>query len=158
MDITCIPMARGFIYLAAALDWFTRRVLASRVSITLEADFCIEAVEDALARHGTPESFNTDQGSQFTSADFIKVLADRKIWISMDGRGAWRDNVFVERLWRTVKYEEVYLRADASMSEARAGIGRYPNFYNTRRPHSSLDWKTPDQAYFSQPIPEAVAA
>jgi putative transposase len=151
-------MARGFIYLAAVLDWFTRRVLAWRVSITLEADFCIEAVEEALARHGTPEIFNTDQGSQFTSTEFIKVLAAREIKISMDGKGAWRDNVFVERLWRTIKYEEVYLRAYASVSEARAGIGRYLSFYNTRRPHSSLDGKTPDQAYFNQPMPEAAAA
>lgn len=158
MDITYIPMARGFIYLAAVLDWFTRRVLAWRVSITLEADFCIEAVEEALARHGTPEIFNTDQGSQFTSTDFIKVLAAREIKISMDGKGAWRDNVFVERLWRTIKYEEVYLRAYANVSEARAGIGRYLTFYNGRRPHSSLDGKTPDQAYFNQPMPEAVAA
>jgi len=158
MDITYIPMARGFIYLAAVLDWFTRRVLAWRVSITLEADFCIEAVEEALARHGTPEILNTDQGSQFTSIDFIKVLAAREIKISMDGRGAWRDNVFVERLWRTIKYEEVYLRAYASVSEARAGIGRYLGFHNSRRPHSSLDGKTPDQAYFNQPMPEAAAA
>ena len=131
MDITYIPMARGFIYLAAVLDWFTRRVLAWRVSITLEADFCIEAVEEALAKHGTPEIFNADQGSQFTSTDFIKVLAAREIKISMDGKGAWRDNVFVERLWRTIKYEEVYLRAYASVSEARAGIGRYLGFYNS---------------------------
>ena len=158
MDITYIPMARGFIYLAAALDWFTRRVLAWRVSITLEADFCIEAVEEALAKHGTPEIFNTDQGSQFTSTDFIKVLAAREIKISMDGKGTWRDNVFIERLWRSIKYEEVYLRAYASVSEARAGIGRYLSFYNTRRPHSSLDGRTPDQAYFNQPMPEAVAA
>ena len=158
MDITYIPMARGFIYLAAVLDWFTRRVLAWRVSITLEADFCIEAVEEALARHGTPEIFNTDQGSQFTSTDFIKVLAAREIKISMDGKGAWRDNVFVERLWRTIKYEEAYLRAYASVSEARAGIGRYLGFYNSRRPHSSLDGKTPDQACFNQPTPQAVAA
>ncbi|WP_217898769.1 IS3 family transposase [Puniceibacterium sediminis] len=158
MDITYFPMARGFIYLAAVLDWFTRRVLAWRVSITLEADFCIEAVEEALARHGAPEIFNTDQGSQFTSTDFIKVLAAREIKISMDGKGAWRDNVFVERLWRTIKYEEVYLRAYASVSEARAGIGRYLGFYNSRRPHSSLDGKTPDQAYFNQPMSEAAAA
>ena len=158
MDITYIPMARGFIYLAALLDWFTRRVLAWRVSITLEADFCIEAVEEALARHGTPEIFNTDQGSQFTSTDFIKVLTAREIKISMDGKGAWRDNVFVERLWRTIKYEEVYLRAYASVSEARAGIGRYLGSYNSRRPHSSLDGKTSDQAYFKQPVAEAAAA
>ena len=158
MDITYIPMARGFIYLAAVLDWFTRRVLAWRVSITLEADFCIEAVEEALAKHGTPEIFNADQGSQFSSTDFIKVLAAREIKISMDGKGAWRDNVFVERLWRTIKYQEVYLRAYASVSEARAGIGRYLGFYNSRRPHSSLDGKTPDQAYFNLPTTEAVAA
>ena len=158
MDITYIPMARGFIYLAAVLDWFTRRVLAWRVSITLEADFCIEAVEEALAKHGTPEIFNTDQGSQFTSTDFIKVLAAREIKISMDGKGAWRDNVFIERLWRSIKYEEVYLRAYTSVSEARAGIGRYLTFYNSRRPHSSLDGRTPDQAYFNQPMPREVAA
>jgi putative transposase len=158
MDITYIPMARGFIYLAAVLDWFTRRVLSWRVSITLEADFCIEAVEEALARHGKPEIFNTDQGSQFTSAEFIKVLASREIKISMDGKGAWRDNVFVERLWRTIKYEEVYLRAYASVSEARASIGRYLGFYNGRRPHSSLDGKTPDQAYHIKPLPTPVAA
>ncbi len=158
MDITYIPMARGFIYLAAVLDWFTRRVLAWRVSNTLEADFCIEAVEEALAKHGKPEIFNTDQGSQFTSTDFIKVLATNDIKISMDGKGAWRDNVFVERLWRTIKYEEVYLQAYASVPQARASIGRYLSFYNTRRPHSSLDGRTPDQAYFKQPMPEAAAA
>jgi len=140
------------------LDWFTRRVLAWRVSITLEADFCMEAVEEALARHGTPELFKTDQGSQFTSTDFIKVLAAREVKISMDGKGAWRDDVFVERLWRTVKYEEVYLRAYASVWEARVGIGRYLNFCNSRRPHSFLDGKTPDQAYFNLPMPEAAAA
>ena len=158
MDITYIPMARGFIYLAAVLDWFTRRVLSWRVSITLEADFCIEAVDEALSKHGAPEIFNTDQGSQFTSIDFIKVLAAREIKISMDGKGAWRDNVFVERLWRAIKYEEVYLRAYASVSEARASIGRYIVFYNTRRPHSSLDGKTPDQAYFTLLLPVPVAA
>ena len=158
IDITYIPMAHGFIYLAAVVDWFTRRVLAWRVSITLEADFCIEAVEEALARHGAPEIFNTDQGSQFTSIEFIKVLADRKIKISMDGKGAWRDNVFVERLWRTIKYEEVYLRAYANVPEARASIGRYIGFYNSRRPHSSLDGKTPDQAYFNLLTPVAAAA
>jgi putative transposase len=158
MDITYIPMARGFIYLAAVLDWFTRRVLSWRVSITLEADFCIEAVEEALARHGAPEIFNTDQGSQFTSTEFIKVLASREIKISMDGKGAWRDNVFVERLWRTIKYEEVYLRAYASVPEARASIRRYLGFYNGRRPHSSLDGKTPDQAYFNALTLEAAAA
>jgi putative transposase len=157
MDITYIPMARGFVYLAAVVDWFSRRVLSWRLSITLEAAFCIEAVEAALARHGKPDIFNTDQGSQFTSVDFITVLKDAGIAISMDGKGAWRDNVFVERLWRTIKYEEVYLHAYASVPEARAAIARYLTFYNTRRPHSSLDRQTPDQAYFntSQPIPAA---
>ena len=152
MDITYIPMERGFVYLAAVLDWFSRRVLAWRVSITLEAAFCVEAVEDALARHGKPEVFNTDQGSQFTGAAFTGVLIKNKIAISMDGKGAWRDNVFVERLWRSVKYEEVYLRAYDSVSDARASIGRYLDFYNGRRPHSSLDGMTPDQAYFT-PLP-----
>jgi putative transposase len=151
MDITYIPMARGFVYLAAVVDWFSRKVLAWRLSITLSADFCIEALEDALAGHGRPDIFNTDQGSQFTSAEFIKVLKNAEIAISMDGRGAWRDNVFVERLWRTVKYEEVYLRAYTSVSEARASISRYLGFYNGRRPHSSLGGQTPDRAYLNQP-------
>ena len=158
MDITYVPMARGFVYLAAVVDWFSRRVLAWRLSITLEAAFCVEALEEALAHHGRPEIFNSDQGSQFTSADFIKVLKAAEIAISMDGKGAWRDNVFVERLWRTVKYEEVYLRAYASVSEARASIGRYLAFYNGRRPHSSLGGQTPDQAYFNQPTPIPAAA
>jgi putative transposase len=157
MDITYIPMARGFVYLAIVLDWFSRRVLAWRLSITMEAVFCVETLEDALARHGKPEIFNTDQGSQFTGAAFIGVLAKNKIAISMDGKGAWRDNVFVERLWRSVKYEEVYLRAYDNVSEARASIGRYLNFYNGRRPHSSLDGTTPDQAYFN-PLPIRLAA
>ncbi len=158
MDITYIAMARGFVYLAAVVDWFSRRVLSWRLSITLEADFCIEAVEEALARHGKPDIFNTDQGSQFTSVDFIKVLKDAEIAISMDGKGAWRDNVFVERLWRTIKYEEVYLHAYASVPEARAALARYLTFYNSRRPHSSLDRQTPDQAYFNAPQPIPVAA
>ena len=148
MDITYIPMARGFVYLAVVLDWATRRVLSWRLSITMEAAFCVETLEDALARHGKPEIFNTDQGSQFTGAAFTGVLANNGIAISMDGKGAWRDNVFVERLWRSVKYEEVYLRAYDSVSEARSSIGRYLDFYNRRRPHSSLDGSTPDQAYF----------
>jgi len=151
-DITYIPMARGFVYLVAIVDWFSRRVLAWRLSITLTTDFCIEALEEALARFGKPDIFNTDQGSQFTSIAFTSVLHREKIAISMDGRGAWRDNVFIERLWRSVKYEEVYLRAYASVSDARSSLGRYLTFYNTRRPHSSLDRKTPDQAYFSQPL------
>src|SRR3712207_4738321 len=157
MDITYIPMARGFVYLAAVVDWFSRRVLAWRVSFTLEVEFCLEAVEDALARHGRPEIFNTDQGSQFTSVAFTGLLSDNAIAISMDGRGSWRDNVFVERLWRSVKYEEVYLRAYDSVGQARASLGRYLDFYNRKRPHSSLDRQTPDQAYFT-PLPQIAAA
>ncbi|MDQ0390566.1 putative transposase [Labrys monachus] len=158
MDITYIPMRRGFVYLAAVVDWFSRRVLSWRLSISMEADFCIEAVEEALVRYGKPEIFNTDQGSQFTSEAFTGLLIKNDIKISMDGRGAWRDNVFVERIWRSVKYEEVYLHAYDTVSQARASIGRYLIFYNTRRPHSSLDRKTPDQAYFSQPTPIPAAA
>jgi putative transposase len=158
MDISYIPMARGFVYLCAVVDWFSRRVLSWKLSITLETAFCIEAVEEALSRHGKPEIFNTDQGSQFTSLDFIKLLKDAEISISMDGKGAWRDNVFVERLWRSIKYEEVYLHAYKSVPEARAGIGRYLDFYNNRRPHSSLDRKTPDQVYFNLPQPIPLAA
>ncbi|MEI9984819.1 MAG: IS3 family transposase [Aliidongia sp.] len=157
MDITYIPMARGFVYLAAVVDWFSRRVLAWRLSITMEVDFCLDAVEEALAKHGKPEIFNTDQGSQFTSAAFTGLLQDNGIAISMDGRGSWRDNVFVERLWRSVKYEEVYLRAYDSVAEARASIGRYLSFYNAKRPHSSLDARTPDQAYFNH-LPQWAAA
>ena len=157
MDITYIPMARGFVYLAAVVDWFSRRVLAWRVSITMEVEFCLEAVEEALARHGRPEIFNTDQGSQFTGQDFTGLLSDNAIAIRMDGKGAWRDNVFVERLWRSVKYEEVYLRAYDSVGEARASIGRYLDFYNRKRPHSSLDARTPDHAYFHN-LPQVAAA
>jgi putative transposase len=156
-DITYIPMARGFVYLTVVLDWFSRRVLSWRVSISMEVDFCLEAVEEALARHGKPEIFNTDQGSQFTSAPFTGLLSGNRIAISMDGRGAWRDNVFVERLWRSVKYEEVYLHAYDTVTEARASIGRYLSFYNGKRPHSSLDARTPDRAYFDT-LPLAVAA
>ena len=157
MDITYIPMARGFVYLAVVLDWFSRRVLSWRVSITMEAAFCVETLEDAVARYGKPDIFNTDQGSQFTGAAFTGTLADNGIAISMDGKGAWRDNVFVERLWRSVKYEEVYLRGSDSVSEARVSIGRYLGFYNGRRPHSSLDGATPDQAYFNS-LPLRLAA
>jgi putative transposase len=157
MDISYIPMARGFVYLAAVIDWHTRRVLAWRVSITMEVEFCLAAVRDAMARHGKPEIFNTDQGSQFTSDAFTGLLADNGVKISMDGKGAWRDNVFVERLWRSVKYEEVYLRAYDSVAEARASIGRYLDFYNRKRPHSSLGARTPDQAYFDR-NPQAKAA
>jgi putative transposase len=157
MDITYIPMAHGFVYLAAVVDWFSRRILSHRVSITMEADFCIEALEEALARQGRPEIFNTDQGSQFTSTAFTDVLLKAGITISMDGKGSWRDNVFVERLWRSIKYEEVHLKAYETVTEARASIGRYIRFYNTRRPHSSLDRKTPDQAYFTRLLPIAAA-
>ena len=157
MDITYIPMARGFVYLAAVVDWFSRRVLAWRLSITLEVEFCLEAVEDALARYGRPEIFNTDQGSQFTSAAFTGLLSGNAIAISMDGRGSWRDNVFVERLWRSVKYEEVYLRAYGSVGEARASLGRYLDFYNRKRPHSSLAARTPDRVYFDH-LPLLAAA
>ncbi len=150
MDITYIPMRRGFVYLAAVVDVASRRVLAHRVSITMEAAFCVEALEEALARHGKPEIFNTDQGSQFTSHEFTSVLTTANVSISMDGKGAWRDNVFVERLWRSVKYEEVYLRAYDSVSEARASIGRYLAFYNQGRPHSSLDGRTSNEVYFDR--------
>jgi putative transposase len=157
MDITYVPMARGFVYLAVVMDWFSRRALAWRVSVTMEAQFCIEALEEALAHHGTPEIFNTDQGSQFTSQAFTDVLTTNQIAISMDGRGSWRDNVFVERFWRSVKYEEVYLRAYDSVGEARVSLRRYIDFYNGRRPHSSLDGRTPDQAYFNS-LPFRAAA
>ena len=150
IDITYVPMARGFVYLAAVVDWFSRKVLAWRLSITMDAAFCIEAVEEALAKYGKPEIFNSDQGSQFTSVAFTDLLKKHEIAISMDGKGAWRDNVFVERLWRTIKYEEVYLRAYANVPEARASLGRYiDGFYNTRRPHSSLARQTPDETYFN---------
>jgi putative transposase len=158
MDITYIPMSRGFVYLVAVLDWFSRKVLAWRLSTTLETGPCIEALEDAMRRHGKPEIMNTDQGSQFTSIDFIKTLKDADIQISMDGKGEWRDKVFVERLWRTIKYEEVYLRAYDSVSAARDSLRRYLAFYNKRRPHSSLGGQTPDQAYLNTSSPIPVAA
>jgi putative transposase len=157
MDITYIPMARGFVYLAAVIDWFSRRVLAWRLSISMEVSFCIEALEEALSRNEKPEIFNTDQGSQFTSEAFTARLRENGIAISMDGRGRWRDNVFVERIWKSIKYEEVYLHAYASVSEARNSIGRYIEFYNSTRPHSSLKARTPDQVYFNRP-PESMAA
>lgn len=150
MDITYLPMQRGFLYLAAVMDWATRRVLSWRVSNTLSADFCIEAVEEAIEHYGKPEIFNTDQGTQFTSDAFTTMLHDHGVAISMDGRGCWRDNVFVEHLWRSIKYEEVYLHAYESVSAAKAGIGRYLEFYNSRRPHTSLGDQTPDEAYFTQ--------
>jgi putative transposase len=156
-DITYIPMARGFVYLVAVVDWFSRRVLAWRLSITLDVSFCIEALEEALSKYDKPEIFNTDQGSQFTSEAFTGRLKMEGIEISMDGKGRWCDNVFVERLWRSLKYEHVYLHAYETVAEARSKIGRYLEFYNTSRPHSSLGAQTPDQVYFLRP-PEALAA
>ena len=158
MDITYIPMASGFIYLAAVIDWFTRGVLSWRVSITLEAAFCIEALEEALSRFGTPEIFNTDQGSQFTSWEFTQVLSDAGVQISKEGKGAWRDNGVVERFWPSIKYEEVYIHAYTNVPEARAAIGRYILFFNSRHPHTSIEGQTPDQAYFNQLPTLTVAA
>ncbi len=156
MDLTYIPMARGFVYLAAVVDWHSRRVLSWKVSTTMDTHFCLEAVEEAMEKFGKPDIFNTDQGSQFTSLAFTSLLKDNGIQISMDGKGAWRDNVFVERLWRSVKYEEVYLHAYDTVSAAKAGLDRYFRFYNNRRPHSSLDRQTPDQFYFEAlPLPMA---
>lgn len=148
MDITYVPMARGFVYLAAVMDWASRRVLAWRVSISMNTDFCVEALEEALARYGKPEIFNTDQGSQFTSLEFTGVLKAHSIQISMDGKGCWRDNVFVERLWRSIKYEEIYLHAYNTVSDAKAGIGKYLSFYNQRRPHSEHGGESPETMYF----------
>ena len=147
-DITYIPMRRGFVYLFAVMDWASRRVLSWRVSNTLTTDFCIEAVQEAINRYGLPAIFNTDQGCQFTSLEFTSLLKDNGIQISMGGRGCWRDNVFVERLWKSVKYEEVYLHAYDSVTEAKRGLEKYFTFYNQRRPHTALDDKTPDEFYF----------
>ena len=146
-DVTYIPMRRGFLYLVAVMDWATRKVLSWRVSNTLEADFCVAALEEAIARFGRPAIFNTDQGSQFTSLAFTKVLADAGIRISMDGRGRWMDNVFIERLWRSLKYECVYLHAFETGSDLRAGLAGWIGYYNGHRPHSALGGKTPDEAY-----------
>lgn len=147
-DLTYIPMRRGFVYLVAIIDWATRKVLAHRVSISMTTDFCIDALNEAIAKYGSPEIFNSDQGSQFTSHDFTQVLKDNQIKISMDGKGRWVDNVFVERLWKSVKYEHVYLHAYETVAEARAKLGSYLEFFNSRRPHSSLDRQTPDMVYF----------
>lgn len=157
-DITYLPMARGFCYLVAIMDWASRRVLAWRLSNTLDTSFCIEALEEAIRNHGTPEIFNSDQGSQFTSEAFTGILNNHGIGISMDGRGRWIDNVFVERLWRSVKYEDVYLKAYGSIAEARQGLREYFEFYNRRRRHQSLDRKTPDEVYWSTLPQKQVAA
>jgi len=148
-DITYIPMRCGFLYFFAVMDWSARRILAWRLSNTLTVDFCIDAVEEAITRYGTPEIFNVDQGSQFTGVEFVDLLTRNNIRISMDGKGAWRDNVFIERFWKTLKYEEVYLHAYDSGSEAKAGLGNYVHYYNHERPHSSLGGRTPDMAYHS---------
>lgn len=149
-DISYIPMKRGFVYLVAIIDWATRKVLAHRVSISMSTDFCLEALEEALAKYGTPEIFNTDQGSQFTSEPFTDLLKQHEIKISMDGKGRWVDNVFVERLWRSLKYEHVYLHAYESVADAKTGIAGYLDFFNRARPHSALGALTPDTAYFAK--------
>lgn len=146
-DITYIPMAKGFVYLVAVMDWYSRRVLSWRVSTTMDTRFCVEALEEAIEQYGCPEIFNTDQGSQFTSEDFTSVLKKNHIKISMDGKGRWVDNVFVERLWRSVKYEEVYFKAYDSVAEARYALGQYFDFYNSERRHQSLGEQTPDTVY-----------
>jgi len=146
-DITYIPMAKGFVYLVAVMDWFSRRVLAWRVSITLETDFCVEALRDAMDRHGQPEIFNTDQGVQFTSAAFLGELETMDVRISMDGKGRFLDNIFIERLWRSLKYEEVFIKAYGSVPEARIGIGEWLRFYNDERPHQALDYRTPTAVF-----------
>ena len=158
MDTTYIPMQRGFVYLTVVMDWATRRVLAGRLSNTLTADPCVEALEEAIDKYGQPQIMNTEQGSQFTSNAFIEVLTSHGIQISRDGKGSWRDNVFVERLWKSVKYEEVYLHGYETVGVARQSLGRYFDFYNCRRPHSALDGKAPDMAYFNLTEPPLAAA
>jgi len=156
-DITYIPMRRGFLYMVAIMDWHSRKVLSWRLSNTMESSFCVEALEEALARYGNPGIFNTDQGSQFTSFEFTGVLKDAGVSISMDGKGRWMDNVFIERLWRSLKYECVYLNAFETGTEARKGIGKWISFYNGSRPHSSLDDLTPEEVYTDLRM-EALAA
>lgn len=155
-DITFIPMAKGFVYLIAVMDWYSRRVLSWRVSTTMDTSFCVEALEEAIEQYGCPEIFNTDQGSQFTSDEFTQVLKDNDISISMDGKGRWVDNVFVERLWRSVKYEEVYLKAYDTVADAKQSLGSYFEFYNTERRHQSLAKQTPDTVY-NQPADRIAA-
>ena len=149
-DITYIPMARGFVYLVAVMDSFSRRVLSWRLSITMEADFCVEAVQEALAAHGRPEIFNTDQGVQFTSAGFVDELEAAGVRISMDGKGRFLDNIFIERLWRSLKYEEVFTKAYGSVIEARRGIGGWLSFYNDERPHQALGYQTPRSVFVGE--------
>ena len=156
-DITYIPMRRGFHYLIAIMDWSTRKVLSWRVSNTMDGEFCIEALEEALARFGCPEIFNTDQGSQFTSPRFTGVLEKAGVRISMDGRGRWMDNVFIERLWRSLKYECIYLNAFETGSELRAGLTWWIGYYNARRPHSTLTGRTPDDAYWASGMDQLAA-
>jgi len=156
-DITYLPMAKGFCYLVAIMDWASRRVLAWRLSNTLDVSFCTEALEEAIRKHGIPDIFNSDQGSQFTSEEFTGILRSYGIKISMDGRGRWMDNVFIERLWKSVKYEDVYLKAYGSISEARLGLREYFEFYNSRRRHYSLDRRTPNDVYWST-LPQKQAA
>ena len=157
-DITYIPLPRGFLYLVAVMDWYSRRVLSWRLSNTMDTGFCVEALEEALALYGAPEIFNTDQGSQFTSEAFTGVLKAAKVKISMDGKGRWVDNVFIERLWRSLKYEEVYLKAYESAAEAREGIGKWIRYYNTRRRHQGLGQRTPDEVFAGHPSPDAMKA
>jgi len=157
-DITYLPMAHGFLYLVAILDVYSRKVLAWRLSNTLTADFCVEALAEALRAYGAPEIFNTDQGAQFTSDEWIATLKAAKIEISMDGKGRWIDNVFIERLWRSVKYEEVYLHGYANGTEARAGLSKYFAFYNAKRTHQSHEYKTPDEVYFGVEAPRLAKA
>jgi putative transposase len=154
-DITYLPMARGFVHLVAIMDWHSRKVLSWRLSNTMDSSFCVDALNAAIDQYGTPEIFNTDQGSQFTSDDFTQVLKHHEIAISMDGRGRWMDNVFIERLWRSVKYEEVYLKGYEGMLDARQSLGHYFNFYNERRRHQSLDDQTPDAVYYQPAAREA---
>ena len=155
-DICYIPMARGFLYLVAIMDWASRKVLAWRLSNTLDTEFCVDALEEALSRYGTPEIFNTDQGAQFTSELFTQVLKDAGVRISMDGKGRWIDNVFIERVWRILKYEEVYLKAYENVAQAIRGIGDYFDLYNEQRPHQGLARLTPNEVYAGGfPLPEA---
>ncbi len=157
-DITYLPMARGFCYLVAIMDWHSRMVLAWRLSNTLDSSFCVEALEEAIANYGCPEIFNTDQGSQFTADVFIDTLKSNNIAISMDGKGRWMDNVFIERLWKSVKYEDVYLKAYPSMTEARRGLSDYFKFYNEKRWHQNFDRKTPSMVYFKSQTQKQAAA